>query len=272
MSKRPYLIYVTFFVACLFINYSVLAKKGNSNAMTAKIRAFFKELVYRNFLKDNFFEVVEGEFYRSSQMPPKNLEKYIKEYGIKTIINLSGEEPFYWVSQGEKQLAEKYGIVVYNFKTNGLYVTGLEEVRTLLTIFYTAPLPILVHCFAGADRTGETAALYLLAVGQDSSDALEQLSAKFGHTRWLFPCKSYLIENMSTIYPGLIESIKRLCNKRFSYEELKDVPACELFEKVLEKRVACKKKSVFFEEFLYSFDDDTYGENFRDLEELVSDF
>src|SRR5262249_10308377 len=39
----------------------------------------------------NFHEVVPGEVYRSAQLSPQTLEGYIRARGIRTVINLRGE-------------------------------------------------------------------------------------------------------------------------------------------------------------------------------------
>jgi protein tyrosine/serine phosphatase len=45
-----------------------------------------------------------------------------------------------------------------------------------------APKPILIHCQAGADRTGLVSVLYLQQIaGIDEETAEEQLSVRFGH-------------------------------------------------------------------------------------------
>ena len=41
----------------------------------------------------NFHEVVPGQFYRSAQLSGERLGAEIDRYGIKTVINLRGENP-----------------------------------------------------------------------------------------------------------------------------------------------------------------------------------
>jgi len=194
-----------------------------------KARGLIKGWVYKGWVqKDNLHEVIPGELYRSSQLPPSHLELIVKSYGIKTIVNLSGYEPHYWVSQEEKRICDQYGVVLFNLKTHALILTPVEQVENMLAISLAAPLPILVHCFAGSDRTGEMGALYLLSKGKSTQEALEQLTPEYGHKRWLFPYKSYLIDNIEKMYPGLVGYVKKICDHRMSYQELKDVSADDL--------------------------------------------
>jgi len=235
MGSCTWQIYLTRALLIILTTHSTISAENRFHALAQKTRAIIKGWVYKGWVRnDNFFEIIPGELYRSSQLPPSRLESYIKQYGIKTIVNLSGDEPWYWVSTQEKQLAEKYKIVLFNIKTHALVVTPLEQVRSLLTISLSAPLPILFHCFAGSDRAGEACALYMLANGKGITEALSQLSTKFGHKKWLFPFKHYLIINMDKLYPNLLNNLQEICNKRFSYEILKNVSPENLYFKVLE--------------------------------------
>jgi len=231
-SLSLYISFVLFFSPFFYLS---LSAHSRFRELTLKTRALIKGWVYKGWVQeDHFFEVEPGKLYRCSQLPPSRLEQYIKQYGIKTIINLSGDEPFYWVSNYEKELAQKYNIVLFNYKTNALIVTPVDRVRTQLAMLLSAPQPILVHCFAGSDRTGEACALYLLAMGEEPLKAVDQLSPTFKHKKWLFPYKSFLIMNMEKIYPGLLESMQQVCTKRLTYEELKDVTPENLMEKIRE--------------------------------------
>jgi protein tyrosine/serine phosphatase len=42
-------------------------------------------------LTGNFNTVIKGELYRSGQISPQQLKVYVAEYGIKTIVNLRGD-------------------------------------------------------------------------------------------------------------------------------------------------------------------------------------
>jgi len=226
---KKHLKHMSFCVVFLFLNNYCEINNNRLNMLMRKTRALLKGWVYKGWIqKDNLHEVIPGELYRSSQLPPSRLEEIIKNYGIKTIVNLSGDEPHYWVYQEEKKLADQYGIVLFTLKTHALLITPQEQIEDMLAISLTAPLPILVHCFAGSDRTGEMGALYFLANGKNTKEALTQLTPQYGHKKWLFPYKTYLIENLETMYPGLLAYVKRICNHRMSYQELKDVSASEL--------------------------------------------
>lgn len=49
-----------------------------------------------------------------------------------------------------------------------------------------SPRPVLIHCEAGADRSGVASALYkLLVAKRPVQEASEQLSFRYGHFPWL---------------------------------------------------------------------------------------
>jgi hypothetical protein len=237
------LLYFPYIFLFIFSVQDSIKAEGKVTVLMQRTRAVLKELVYKGWVqKDNFFEIEPGKLYRSSQLLPARLEFYIRQYGIKTIINLSGDEPHYWVAFNEKQLADKYKIALFNIKTHALTVTNFDKVRALLGIVLSAPLPILIHCFAGFDRTGEACALYKLVTGQGVKEALFQLSPQFGHRKWLFPYKYYLITNINKLYPGLLGTMQQLCNQRLSYEELKGINPENLYFKILERQTEQEKE------------------------------
>ncbi len=63
--------------------YSQSYKDGSIHTFLQRLRGLIKGWVYKGWIrKDNFFEVIPGELYRSSQLPPSRLEEFIKKYDI----------------------------------------------------------------------------------------------------------------------------------------------------------------------------------------------
>jgi protein tyrosine/serine phosphatase len=57
-----------------------------------------------------------------------------------------------------------------------------HDIEKLLKLFRNAPRPVLIHCQAGADRSGLAAALWEVVIdGAPKSVAREQLSIRYGH-------------------------------------------------------------------------------------------
>jgi protein tyrosine/serine phosphatase len=140
-------------------------------------------------LGDDFHAVVPGELYRSAQPTPELIDDYQKEYGIRTVINLRGEN----VGSGwyDAELAEtsKLGIRLVNFRMSAKRELTQDRFTELMAVLREAEKPILVHCMSGSDRSGLVSALYLAAVakvGEERADS--QISFRYGHIPlWFSP-------------------------------------------------------------------------------------
>jgi protein tyrosine/serine phosphatase len=129
----------------------------------------------------NFHPVLAGELYRSAQPTPERIAAYKSDYGIATIINLRGANPSRSWYRDEVAASRRLGIKHLDFRMSARHVLAQEKAAELISIMKTAQKPILIHCQAGADRTGLAAAIYLAATGHEEADAEAQLSWKFGH-------------------------------------------------------------------------------------------
>src|SRR5262249_6841452 len=136
-----------------------------------------------------------GELYRSSQPSPEAIATFHKEYGIKTILNLRGKnvgKPWY---DDEVALAKSLDIKVIDFGIHASRELTPEEASKLIEIMRDAPKPLLIHCQAGADRTGLAAALYLAAITKsDEVTAEGQMSILYGHIGLPGVSKAYAMD------------------------------------------------------------------------------
>jgi protein tyrosine/serine phosphatase len=139
--------------------------------------------LYLGFLQlsGNFHTVIAGEFYRSAQPSAKQLEKYVTDHGIKTVINLRGQSESRWY-RDEIAKAEALGVRHIDFKMSSSETVTSEVADQLIDIMKSAPKPILIHCKAGADRSGIVSAIYSRSIaGWNEESAERQLSMYFGH-------------------------------------------------------------------------------------------
>ncbi|WP_081619923.1 tyrosine-protein phosphatase [Rhizobium sp. 2MFCol3.1] len=133
-------------------------------------------------LTGNFHTVVAGQFYRSAQPSPAQLERYIRDHGIKTVINLRGNAGYakWWAE--EVAVSERLGVKHVDFGMSASKILSTEKADQLVAIMRDAPKPILVHCLSGSDRTGLASVLYSAQVANIKEDVAErQLSFVFGH-------------------------------------------------------------------------------------------
>ena len=132
-------------------------------------------------LTGNFHEVLPAELYRSAQPSAADVASYARQYGIKSIVNLRGESSEDWYLR-EIEAANRGGIAHFDFRLSASKRVSPRQARQLIALLQTAPKPILIHCQAGADRTGLASMLYLQQIaGIDEEIAERQLSVRYGH-------------------------------------------------------------------------------------------
>lgn len=155
-------------------------------------------------LTGNFHTVIPGELYRSGQLPQGSLTEHVKHYGIKSVINLRGENtgtPWY---DNEIAEAKQAHVKHIDIRLSTKRVLTKEQTQELIAAMRTAPKPLLIHCSGGANRTGLAAALYLAAIKKtDEETAEDQLSIIYGNfPRWL-GSQSRMSESFEQMKPAL---------------------------------------------------------------------
>jgi protein tyrosine/serine phosphatase len=182
-----------FLITGLFTTPTVLArpeKQVRKLILISELEKFF----------DNFHTVQKHELYRSAQLSAHSLKKYIKKYNIKTIINLRGPHHHSKWWEKERAIAQEYNIKLYNICMTARTFPTKESVKRLLYLYNHAPKPILIHCYSGADRTGEAAALWVLEQQKQSKKrALKQLSLKYRYIYANHPAKEKFIKSWDGI-------------------------------------------------------------------------
>jgi protein tyrosine/serine phosphatase len=133
-------------------------------------------------LTGNFHAIIPVVIYRSAQPTADDISRYHTIYGIRTIINLRGANPGApWYRQ-EATASTRLGITHIDFKMSARDELSQSRASRLIGTLAHAQKPILIHCQAGADRTGLAAALYLAAVDKAGEEAAEaQISIRYGH-------------------------------------------------------------------------------------------
>jgi len=130
----------------------------------------------------NFHAVTPGEAYRSAQLDRDELEYYIKKHNIKSILNLRGENPNASWYMEELRVSIERNVTHYDISLSASREPTNADVQRLIEIFKHAPRPILIHCQAGADRSGLVAAMWKVIVDREpKSEAEKQISILYGH-------------------------------------------------------------------------------------------
>jgi protein tyrosine/serine phosphatase len=125
---------------------------------------------------------ISPDVWRSAQPAPHQI-RWAADHGIKTVINLRGDQSFgtRWL---EEQACKKHGLALVNLKLRSRAAPEREEFQAVREALKNVTYPILVHCKSGADRAGLMSVLVLhVRDGVPISEAKKQLSLRYGHIR-----------------------------------------------------------------------------------------
>ena len=134
----------------------------------------------------NLHAVSAGVLYRSAQLSGDEIKAAVREYGIKSVLNLRGAHAGEAWYDGEMAASGELGLAHYDYPLSAKRVVTSQQIAEILDIVRTAPKPLLVHCKSGSDRTGLVAALYRFAeTGASAAEADRELSLVYGHFPYL---------------------------------------------------------------------------------------
>ncbi len=157
----------------------------------------------------NFYQVNDG-VYRSGQLNKYNLEYYVQQCEIKTIINLRGKSNKE-VYNDEINISNKYNIKHIDYKLSNKKFLDFNKTSEIVQILKDAKKPFLIHCAGGADRTSLVAALYQYEIANKSIDeAKEEFSIIYGHTPFF---RKYVIAMDNSFDNYTKNKIKLIKNK-----------------------------------------------------------
>jgi len=129
----------------------------------------------------NFGVVEEGKLYRRSQPSEATLDEIIVEKNIQTVLRLRGGEPGTDSYDDSYNPTQKHGIRFVQIPMSSSRFPKEWELIQLVEVIEQGPYPMLVHCRAGADRTGLASSIYLLHTGADMETARAELTLWYGH-------------------------------------------------------------------------------------------
>jgi len=132
----------------------------------------------------NNFYALGGGMFRLSQPSPAQLKRYQARYGIRTVINLRGDNAFGSYAY-EREACERLGITMVDHRLFSRRLPSIEEVLATRDLFERMDYPALMHCKSGADRAGLGAVLYKhFRCGEPIEQAARQLRWTYGHFRF----------------------------------------------------------------------------------------
>jgi protein tyrosine/serine phosphatase len=111
---------------------------------------------------------VSDTLYRSAQ-PSKEGMKNLKAMGIESVINLRS-------FHSDREEIGNTGLAYEHIYMKACHPEEKEAVRFLQIVTNPKPVPVIVHCQHGADRTGAMCVLYRIAVqGWSREEAIEEM-------------------------------------------------------------------------------------------------
>lgn len=134
---------------------------------------------------------VSDHLYRGAQ-PLNGYARKLGELGVKTVINLRGEDE---LSRTEQKEAETAGLKYFTIAMPGLSAPSDEQVSRVMAIIDNPDnQPVFIHCKRGSDRTGTIAAIY--RISHDGWNAERAISeAKHYGMSWAeFGMKGYIAD------------------------------------------------------------------------------
>jgi len=128
---------------------------------------------------------------RSGSPSPRFLKALHQRYRIRAIINLTGK-----VSTEERAFGLRYGVPIFLFHWSANREPPPEDIDRLLKIYRDQKkYPMLVHCKAGADRTGLAVALWRIKIeGKSPEEAITEMK---------------LYRHIALLRPAMQETIKK---------------------------------------------------------------
>ena len=133
----------------------------------------------------NRHAVIPGRVYRCSQPTEAHLREMVRDYHVRTVINLRGVSHVHDWYKIEARTLHDLNVSQEDVTFSANRLPPPSELRRLIEVLDHTEYPIVFHCKQGADRTGLTAAVVLL-LSPDATlaDAMRQLWPRYGHFRF----------------------------------------------------------------------------------------
>ena len=162
----------------------------------------------------NWRTVEKNAFYGSRQMGGAAIERTAKKYGIKTLINLRGENPDSdWYNE-EAAACKRAGVALVSLGWSKNSIPSPDSLARFIEVVENGDKPFLAHCQGGTHRTGAAAAIYELLRGKSPEEARKQFGFMFNdapigeivdfYEQSDLPFKLWALE----VYPAIYEKKK----------------------------------------------------------------
>ena len=135
--------------------------------------------VFRLFWS-NAAAVVPGKVYRANHPAPFRLASLARRFGARTLVNLRGHRQC-GSDALSREAAGRLGLLHVDMAFESRGAPHRERILRFAQLYRELAFPMLMHCKSGADRAGLASGLVILFEGGTATDALRQLSWRYGH-------------------------------------------------------------------------------------------
>jgi protein tyrosine/serine phosphatase len=140
---------------------------------------FVDHAVFR-LVWDNLAEVIPGKLYRCNHPTPARLARLTRKLGLRTLINLRGHRKC-GSDALSREAAGRLGLIHIDMAFESRGAPHRDRILRFAEIYRNLQAPALMHCKSGADRAGLASGLAIMFEGGTATQALEQLSSRYGH-------------------------------------------------------------------------------------------
>lgn len=135
-----------------------------------------------NLSPKNFGVVREGQLYRAGELTPRAFQKLVQDHGVRTVVDLGAHHPGSPGETREQRTLDALGVERVSLRLFGdAQGDPNEYVHALRVMTDPARAPVLVHCAAGAQRTGAAVAFYRMIVEGASLDDAMREAQRYRH-------------------------------------------------------------------------------------------
>jgi len=136
-------------------------------------------LIILDLYVHNFHTVIPNEVYRSQQLSGAQFTHVIKDYHIKSILNLRGNNQGQAWYAAEINASKKADVKHYNIALKSKVMPTPKQMNRLVHILNTAPKPLLLHCESGVDRSGLASMISLILADVPLKTAEQEVSMRY---------------------------------------------------------------------------------------------
>lgn len=177
-------------------------------AVAAAVGAWYGGLK-QQFVPKKFAAVVPGRIYRSGQISARLIGNVLDEHDIRLVIDMNGEDPSDADQRAELRAVAERGIELKRFPLRGNGTGDIHRYADALAELHRAERdgrPVLIHCHAGASRTGAAVAFYRLFVQhRDPVDVWAEMQDFFPDLTPQSNLTIYMNARMRTLAELLVE-------------------------------------------------------------------